>query len=749
MRLTELEVKNYGTFKSAKIDLDHKGITTIFGLNKDAASIQGGSYTNASGKSLLFTSIPEAAFGNPPSGKDQLKHTNSSIKLTFKGKTDVVSFDKQYGKSKKITIVKNGKDVHNRTLDYGQQKLQQCLGVSEEEDFYTSRYIDNTLPHPLIVGKAAHRQSYFVKLFNLENVDAIRHLLLAELREIQKASGTYHELQDMFQQAKAKALTKDEIEKKRTQEAELKASQQSMIDRLNKYQVVRDLLSFEETNAKLLKRFRAQTSLETFAEDYSKFKDRRKAVKALIEQGEEWRTYETLREAYDEAKVKADSLLGKLGLEGLKKDDLQERATTLEKAGLAYAKATSELEELELDKPEEVEDPSVEIPAQEKKVSRLEDEYEASRNFKEGKCPTCGAPFKGREHSHVKEDLEKARKKLKKAKAYEAYTEAKKTYKKNKARAEELKEQIKALERKTSELAKVQQGLAALAKVPRKPTEPEGKRRSLKELRVELEELNEKIERFKTFKEVIEQIESLEALTDKERNAAAELNTLTDKMASVNSKLNVLTAEITSGIEARKQLKDLATRGEALKAMVEDEPIVKALIDAYSKKGIKKLLIQRYASVLEAQINKFTRMFFAEDITFELKYGSKFEFLAHKSVVRKTKKDKKAKPKTVTIDVKRLSGAERRMLTLVLVVATLSMQPKDKRTNVLILDEPEANMGPEAVNTFSKAIVALTKVIPHIVVITPRPELNIEGSRVFTVVKRNGVSTLEKGKVSV
>ena len=295
MRLSKFWVQGYGTFaKRAEFDLDYKGITTIFGLNKDA----GAAYTNASGKSLLFTSIPEIAYGTPPSGKDQTKHVKAEIGVEFKNDKDVVSFTKTYGKGKKgFVVLKNGKDVNVRTLDYAQKKLQQYFGGSEE-DFYTTRYIDNTIPHPLIVGKAATRQDFFVRMFNLENVDAIRHLLLAELREVQKVSSTYKEVKALFLDLKEKALGQDEIEEKQGRIDKLKAKQDSLLSQLNKYQVVRDLIRFETQNADLITLFNKTCSLGTYDSVVFNTKTAIKRAKEQKELAQEWELYTRMHKAY-------------------------------------------------------------------------------------------------------------------------------------------------------------------------------------------------------------------------------------------------------------------------------------------------------------------------------------------------------------------------------------------------------------------------------------------------------------------
>jgi len=736
MKLSKFWVRKYGTFKKgADFDLAYNGITTIFGLNKDA----GAAYTNASGKSQLFNVIPEIAFGSPPSGKDQTKHSDAEIGVEFvdpKDKTRI-SFTKTYGKSKKFEVLKNGKSINVRTLAYAEKKLQQYLGGTEE-DFYTTRYIDNTIPHPLIVGKAAVRQDFFVRMFNLETVDAVRQLLLAQLREVQKSVATYAEIKSLFTDLKAKSLSKEQIDTKQARIDELKSQQDSLLKKLNKYQIVRDLVRFEEQNKKLISQFHKVTSFDTFEDDWKALKRKRKTLHLAKEAGQEWKTYrkqlKTFKEETSAVRKKIEDLIGK----DYDVNVLTAKDTEYGDAVRLQQSLLSILDDLTVAKPDKVDDPKVDKVDIEKKVYRLQEELENAQKFKGGKCPTCGAPHKSRKVDDIDEELSAARKLLKRCTKYEVYCQQRKEYVEAKGRYDEITDRLETVEAKVSKLHRYAKAAKLVAKLPAEPSKPTSEDIDLADVESQYDTTLKSLSKFDQFQDVLDMIRKVSKLTLDQREAATSLDQVTDKLAKISNQLSQLTAEVTTGKSARQQLKELATRGKVLKSQVEDEPILKALIEGYSKKGLKKMLIQKYASILQTQVNKFVRLFFAEDIRFEFKYETKLDVLAH---------HKKGKAVSTT-DVKRLSGAEKRMFTLVLVVATLSLLPKNKRSNFLILDEPEANLGPEAVATFIKALPILNKIVPHIIVITPRPELEIPGSRTFTVVKRNGISTLVKGKVS-
>ena len=101
-----------------------------------------------------------------------------------------------------------------------------------------------------------------------------------------------------------------------------------------------------------------------------------------------------------------------------------------------------------------------------------------------------------------------------------------------------------------------------------------------------------------------------------------------------------------------------------------------------------------------------------------------------------------------TSDVRELSGAESRLLTYVMVLALMTFIPESKRSSVLIMDEPTANMSPEIIESFKQLLEVMATVIPTVVVVTPMPEEVYDGATCYTVVKRNGLSTIVEGHPS-
>ena len=105
-------------------------------------------------------------------------------------------------------------------------------------------------------------------------------------------------------------------------------------------------------------------------------------------------------------------------------------------------------------------------------------------------------------------------------------------------------------------------------------------------------------------------------------------------------------------------------------------------------------------------------------------------------------------PQKIVSDVRRLSASERKMFALVLIPALMSFIPKDRRSNLLILDEPDANMSAVVRESLVRFLPTLNRIVPNIVYITPHSDLLQlalqEGVKMahWEVTKRGSVSTL-------
>ena len=149
------------------------------------------------------------------------------------------------------------------------------------------------------------------------------------------------------------------------------------------------------------------------------------------------------------------------------------------------------------------------------------------------------------------------------------------------------------------------------------------------------------------------------------------------------------------------------------------------------------ILIKSLCSSLEQQVNKYSKLILPEDYTFTFELDTNFSILVtriHNS-------------KAETSDVRKLSGAERKLFSLVLLISLLTFIPKSKRTNLLVLDEPTAAMGEDNKASLIRFLPVLQSIIPNIVVITPldKQDYAVINPKVWTVQKRGLQSRIVEG----
>jgi DNA repair exonuclease SbcCD ATPase subunit len=747
--LGALTVKNYAVYKKATLDLDFKGVTQILARNKDADQGAGSSNnTNAAGKSALTGALGELFWGYTPSGKDtaskkfRVKKSSVSVEVKNVGKDSVTeTIEKSIGKTTAYQFYRNGKPFKTRGLRHSETRAQALLGMSET-DFYTRVYLDSRIPHPLIVGKPSARQEFFVQMFGLENVDNARKLLTLEYRKAQQTQAAYRELRETFEELKRKRVDKDTLASKQEELDACLAKQTRLLKRFNSLQKTRDLYQFLCDNQTLVRRLNKVTKGDDARTVY---KDLRRLKGKLLERKEElkeWEKFYVLRDEYRakyrKSKAVLEDLLGKSWDTDRKATEKRVEAAKATKEQLREAKA--DLARLEVvEKPSEVDQPRHTLQECSASIHNLQNELEHTQQFHKGKCPTCGSSVKARPESEIRDELAKWKARKKRVTAYEDYTArqtAYKTYRKIKQRCEESIATLSKEFSKVEHYLQVGEALRSLPDLPAPPSPIEPKYTS-DDIDTKLLKVERRLSVLEQALPVIDRLLDAQALSPEAIEEAKAFNSIADTLTEVNNKVSDLTAFVTSANEVNKQLKTLAGRGERMREEASSADILKDLIDIYSRTGIKKLLIEQYAARLQSQLNKFRQLLFVEDYTFELQYqGAGLQFLVHR----------KHGKKVTTTDVKKLSGAEYRMLTILLFVATITLLPANKRLNVMILDEPDANLGPGMITHFVNAIPILNKIVPHIVILTPNPDLVIPGARVFTVVKQNGVATLQKGR---
>ena len=740
IQIEGIRVKNLHFYKEAEFKFDKPGLYVIRGNNKDAAIADS---TNGCGKSLFFSSLPEVILNEAVNGKNAKVKAGSTIEQTldFRIGKDQYSATKFSGKSNSYSLTKNGKDLETRGIEYTRDRIEKLLRHNEEE-IYSLDYLDATVPHPLIVGRTVIRQAYFVNLFRLHSSDNIKKILLSELREAQSAKSALKEVKSSYGSIKARCtLTPDELVDAVARLEEVRSTQKKINKRFEQIQYIRDTVTFAKLYSPLIVKFEALTSVATFESDYKNLRVEKRELTRARDQAQAYEAYRSRKKKYLEVSAPLIQELTDLGF-GIEDSEVEEAERRNEEYRTAKNKVLQledELRELEKELEDIVDVSEVEAPTTDYKevlsrLDRLEMQLLHANKFKTGECLTCGQPVKVLDIEGLQSKIDKYKQVLKDHKRYDRYLESKKARERGVLALKTVQNNLENHSKNARKLTKFSKACTLYRKLGQAPEKVEKPEYSVEETNTLLEALDTKLETFVATEPLLDKIKEAQALTEEDRLKVKSFDKVVASLNELNSQVSDLQSSIVLNQEFHKQMRELKTRGKQLEVKAKDEPILKALVNAYSSNGIKKLMIQRYAQILEEQVNKFRKILFSEDYTFEFRYGTQFDILVHRQYGKVVK----------TSDVRKLSGAEKRMFGFLLLVATMTLMPKSRRWNILILDEPTANLGPEMKRAFARFLPVLNKVVPQIVVITPDSTEQYEGASYFVAEKSRGVSQLIK-----
>jgi DNA repair exonuclease SbcCD ATPase subunit len=224
----------------------------------------------------------------------------------------------------------------------------------------------------------------------------------------------------------------------------------------------------------------------------------------------------------------------------------------------------------------------------------------------------------------------------------------------------------------------------------------------------------------------IETIAELESLTPEQRALRfdpSELNSLQDELSSMKAKLQVHNT-------VKVRAKEIKARLDELESAWQKEKALELLIEAYSDKNVKRMIVAAISQHLMASVNQYASLVF-KDYSFEFVWGTQIQIIVNR-------------PEGAT-DVRKLSGAESKLFTLILVLSLLKFVPRSKRLSLLVLDEPTASFSEETTEMFHTLLPHLQQIIPSILIITPDSRERLEGANEYTVVRERKGSKIVRG----
>lgn len=717
-----LHLESMPFFKRQSFNLAQKGVSLILGRNLDSSNQN----TNGCGKSLFFSQLPELLIGEPTIGFKQDLIRKGHTSLTFKTGDNTYKVTRQFKPGEKIHIEKNGVDLEYRELSVAKAELRKLLPFNPEE-VLSLLYLDSRIPHPLVRGSSSIRQKFFMDFFRMNSAPAMRKLIKADIDALSSKSGAYKVHQERLKELKSKLdahdldqlLSRQEKVKSSLVKYEVKAKHYASLER------IRDDYESIKVEAAALK----DLGVSSWREAQDEAVSIEEKLSSVAEQLSQWKRYDSWVENQQELLTRKKEV--KAALRAFP----QQEALTVKQLTISIDELVEDIDSYnaKLDKlkvrlrevSESVEDSArSELKAAKRKYKDLE---EAT-----GSCPTCGAAY---DNKHAKKELRIVDGTI---------TSIQVGLEEIGCRRDALIEKKDSIE---ASLKIKCETLEAWRKVRKLKNEQDSWEESetVKEPKTDKDILVERRAKLKAkYQTLLSSKPVFIALRDYKDLSKDDLLLLrgespTSKLLALHEESGELKMQVEEVKELTAEYKKLKADLKSIESELDEKAALDVLFEAFSKKGVESLMIKLVCDRLEQQVNKYARLLFPEDFKFKFDLETQFNI----TVTRKYGKGE------ITSDVRKLSGAESLLFSLILLISLLAFVPPKNRTNLLILDEPQSTFGPEMKQSFNKFLPILNSVIPHIIVITPDPgpgEEYPKGTRVYTVQKKGGKSTIVESK---
>lgn len=743
LQLNSIHLKDALLFKDVEYKFE-KGITAIYGLNKTNASKSKNG--NGAGKSAFFSQPGEILYELPIVGQrqDTLKTGMRKLDMHVQGRHLMVR-----RKGSKLELKHDGKLKKFRKKPDGRKWLASMLPINQEE-YNTYVHLDARVPHPLVMGTSTERKRFFTSFFGLDKFDTERKLFTAELAKLSKIRSAYNELKAEYSKVRDQLIPEDELKAMKAKVRGYKETLDDLNQKNTKLQVIAQLLNFEFTAQPQLKAltkfYDEKITVDGFDELIETTKKNYADDKAKLADAKEWEQYQRDTRHYDKALAAlsddAKKLIAKLGLKEARRKcggsadnamHLRVSIMNAEHRIKANKKVVAE------GRPEVVEAPEKDRKELRARLDSLEHQYDHAKQFKAGTCETCGQSVKAKDPAELKVTIKKVKAQLAQFEAYEEYKLNLAAYKKAKEELAEDREDLAGYEKEHTKLERYARLMEELIEIPRKPAKFEGRKLEAQVMQKMVDEDKERLTLLEFLRPNLETLIGLQGLTDKQRASGPLAARLQIKINEVHEKRSKLKARLGTNEGLTENAERMRARLREMKASLVDEEALKLLIEGYSDKQVKRMAVKAISSRLMTEVNKYARFVFSENFTFEFAWDtSQMSLLVHRKYGKKVR----------TSDVRKLSGAESKLFTIVLVLALLTFVPPRKRCNTIFLDEPTANMSEETTAAFKALLPIINQVIPNIVVITPKSAERYEGATEWTMVKQGGETTMYQGHPS-
>lgn len=799
--LKAIELQNVVCYDDLRIDLDREGVTVIYGRNKDCGFSD--KKSNGAGKSLPWIMLAEVLQDQGPLLEGRHVVKDGFFRKDAMAAVEFDDFRKEKtvkGKTPKHELYKLVNDEWKpskvRTEAYVKLKMAQLMPISTDE-FFSLYYIDSSRPSILQRGKAADRLNLLSAIFNLDKYDVI----LAEVKERMKVMRkTDTELSSVLNQiATIEPQIPDDLDQQLADLETKRSKQATQAKRRAEAAHLLNLATTYNAHQKSLAELRTfwsgygeKMGLEAEEQDWLDPKWLTTFIDAVDEGYTALKTQLTKAINQQAAKAKIDDVAercavlrertGDWTLPTLKKQLAlaQDHEEDLRDYGRELVKLTKKRAALvEVDEPTLGPEktrltlkklyPGVKLAdlmtTANDRVSGSRTVHEmaqrALKNFQTKfgagncECPTCHMDLDKKALKEIEASLQEVLET--KEEAHVEATVGLKLAQSYVDWADFVREQTE-LDNLIAELVE--------------PGEYEGPdAETLSSLKSDLEHLaietasweemkllvkgkplyvEELTERRMSFKNASSNAKSImgawRVLADAEKKEAGQydvdslregLERVEKTMERLMQDIPVLTQRVSVARNLQSQLAQLNRQKAELEKALFDMPVLKAFEDTYGQKGLKNLAIQRVCQTIESNMNTNASLLFDEPIKFTIEVSeTEMNILAHREYQKEAS----------IADIRRLSGAEGRAVNLLLPMSILPLVPSERRLNLMVLDEPTANMDEPAVDmVINKFLPKLQTLVPHVVVLSPiELPVDIDDAEVWTVTRENGRSTMAR-----
>lgn len=722
----KVDIENIIYFKKESFDLGYEGITFITGDNRNA-SVKG--RRNGAGKTLLASAIlgilyPDVINSNDLGKKQKhslFQKSNSSLEWTFTKDDQSYKIKKYKDKSTiKWDIFKGDENLNPRSISSIAEKVLPQIFPLTSEDFFTTVYLTSRRMNLLQLGTPTQRLHYFTNLFRLNDFETVKQYfqnLIKDLASSRNKKEVYVEmlapliwvksfdikgktkLLDNLVIAKDKYLKelpnlariqknfdlylrfKDDFKKSKLFSKHLYRKMLSDKKQLEAYNSYKEALKeYDKANAKYLSDLEIIKSFGcTTSKEYSNYcKEQYKLEENLRIQYENWVELKEEWDDYESNKTKARKI----------------------KKEISTYKKTKSIEVLE------------------QLIDQYTEQLDNLDLLKQSKCPVCNSKLDKKTKSLLTKSIKASLKSLNK--------DLKIALKVNELNNELIYLDItkpKKLEDKPKKL-KLKLPSVKLNK-PKKPN-------VVNKPNTVDEDIFKLQKSYKKSKERCEGI-SLDILKGTNlRDTSKETSKLTKKLMMCEKDIATLESEVKRYHEDFETYTDVSNKIKKITKSLKDADLFHDLVEAYSNKGLKLLVMSSICTYIQDNLNKYTSLLFPEHITFKMEVDvNTFNITARRKDGTES-------------DIRELSGAESTAFSLLWLLSILPLIPTTRRLNILVLDEFESGLDePTRKLLIEEFLPMLKTIVPHIIFITPYKEISVPNSRVVCCTKKGSSTTLE------